>query len=448
MPSFPSPKPTVSYFNNLDFLKDFKKEFPAIAYNDVPTEPTISPQHIDEFDLKDKTSLSKYDEEEQKVLYFNDLFPFNIIYPDDLKSDKDNDDNEINIIQSSGGGNLYVPFGIPFDPSGFIRMSFKRGSCGDQDMALPPRYQRHQYLRFEGLGYTNADIIDFEERLGRIYGREIHQGVFTSQAWRMLFEIRGPLVHKLILEFFSTFRFGEAMLDLDTAGALQFQLGVIESVGFGAYWAESARQILDKGDLSAYWVGILSVGDFLGTTPSYTSIRDPMLRLYLRLFTSGRKRGAMISGGHFIARLAEHFGLLIEERLQGLTICEELDDTWAWVASGPERQQVAAAGAPVVAKDDPVVDEGVSAVPAPVQAPQAPPAAGPARTMTHRLARQEEDVHGMRGALGEQREVLDSMARDFSRLTTWTVTGLSRMMDQAGVRCAAINLDPNLSTIT
>ncbi|GKA92782.1 hypothetical protein Tco_0814707 [Tanacetum coccineum] len=43
------------------------------------------------------------------------------------------------------------------------------------DMALPPRYQIHQYLRFEGLGYTNADITDFEERLCRIYGREIHR---------------------------------------------------------------------------------------------------------------------------------------------------------------------------------------------------------------------------------------------------------------------------------
>ncbi|GKG60415.1 hypothetical protein Tco_0612016, partial [Tanacetum coccineum] len=39
----------------------------------------------------------------------------------------------------------------------------------------------------------------------------------------------------------------------------------IESVGVGAYWAESVRQIPDKGDLSAYWVGISSVGDFLGT---------------------------------------------------------------------------------------------------------------------------------------------------------------------------------------
>ncbi|GKC47876.1 hypothetical protein Tco_1065598, partial [Tanacetum coccineum] len=108
MPSFPSPEPTVSCLNDLDFFKDFENEFPAIVYNDALTsksdfltEPTLSPQHIDEFDLKDETSLSEYDEVEQNVLYFNDLFPFNIIYPDDLKLDKDNDDNEIDMIQSS-----------------------------------------------------------------------------------------------------------------------------------------------------------------------------------------------------------------------------------------------------------------------------------------------------------------------------------------------------------
>ncbi|GJY79894.1 hypothetical protein Tco_0492645 [Tanacetum coccineum] len=111
MPSFPSPEPTVNCFNDLDFFKDFENEFPAIVYNDAPTsksdlltEQTLNPQHIDEFDFKDETSLPEYDEEEQNVLYFNDLFPFNIIQPDDLKSEKDNDDNEIDKIHSSGGG--------------------------------------------------------------------------------------------------------------------------------------------------------------------------------------------------------------------------------------------------------------------------------------------------------------------------------------------------------
>ncbi|GJU02464.1 hypothetical protein Tco_1112802 [Tanacetum coccineum] len=101
--------PEVSYFNDLDFFKDFENEFPAIVYNDaltskldLLTEPTISPRHIDEFDLKDETSLSECDEEEQNILYFNDLFSFNVIYPDDLKSDTNNDNDKIDIEQPSG----------------------------------------------------------------------------------------------------------------------------------------------------------------------------------------------------------------------------------------------------------------------------------------------------------------------------------------------------------
>ncbi|GKB96348.1 hypothetical protein Tco_0982485, partial [Tanacetum coccineum] len=108
MPLLPSPEPTVSYFDDLDYFKDFEKEFPAIVYNDAQTfkldfltEPTLSPQHIDDFNLKDETSLSKCDEEEQNVIYFNDLFPFNVIYLDDLKSDKDNDDDKIDVEYSS-----------------------------------------------------------------------------------------------------------------------------------------------------------------------------------------------------------------------------------------------------------------------------------------------------------------------------------------------------------
>ncbi|GJY70245.1 hypothetical protein Tco_0473948 [Tanacetum coccineum] len=104
MPLFPSPEPEVSYFNDLDFFKDFENEFPAIVYNDaltsksdLLTEHTISPRYINEFDLKDETSLSECDEKEQNVLYFNDLLPFNITYPDDLKSDTDNDNDKIDI---------------------------------------------------------------------------------------------------------------------------------------------------------------------------------------------------------------------------------------------------------------------------------------------------------------------------------------------------------------
>ncbi|GJU32789.1 hypothetical protein Tco_1176378 [Tanacetum coccineum] len=87
-----------------------------------------------------------------------------------------------------------------------------------------------------------------------------------------------------------------------------------------------------------------------------------LLARYLRRFAAGRKSGALISGRQFVARLAEHFGLLTEERLQGLTvtahalpivdmaelvrlqICVEFGDTWAWVPAGPAMQEGDAGG--------------------------------------------------------------------------------------------------------
>ncbi|GJR55269.1 hypothetical protein Tco_1405790 [Tanacetum coccineum] len=109
MSSFPPLEPTVSCFDDLDFFKEFENEFSAMVYNDaltsksnLLTEPTVSPQHVDEFNLKDETSLSECDEEEQNVLNFNDLFPFNVIYPNDSKSDKDNNDDKVDIKQPSG----------------------------------------------------------------------------------------------------------------------------------------------------------------------------------------------------------------------------------------------------------------------------------------------------------------------------------------------------------
>nr|GEV64680.1 hypothetical protein [Tanacetum cinerariifolium] len=78
MPLLPLPEHSDSCFDDLDFFKDFENEFPAIVYNGAPTsksnllaEPTLCTQHIDEFDLKEETSLSEYDKEEQNVLNFN-----------------------------------------------------------------------------------------------------------------------------------------------------------------------------------------------------------------------------------------------------------------------------------------------------------------------------------------------------------------------------------------
>nr|GEU92613.1 putative reverse transcriptase domain-containing protein [Tanacetum cinerariifolium] len=164
----------IWYDKDIHDLRSIETEFPAIVFNDsLTSKETLfcKPTHIDKFDLKDETPFSKFDEVEQNILYFNDLFLFNIIYPNDLKSDKDNDDNEIDMIHSSGGNentegsnklfekshdkinivfimksfvmglnvnimawnylvkgmlfnlikNLYVPFGISFDPKRYYK---------------------------------------------------------------------------------------------------------------------------------------------------------------------------------------------------------------------------------------------------------------------------------------------------------------------------------------
>ncbi|GJW49177.1 hypothetical protein Tco_0090528 [Tanacetum coccineum] len=219
-----------------------------------------------------------------------------------------------------------------------------------RDMDLPPRDQRHQYLRFEGLEYTNDDIADFEERLGKIYSRGVHrvqvydfsglttkmaeglsgrmlmehtdaqrQSVFTSHAWRRLFEA------------------GYRLIACNIAGRSQAPEKVTMTYLF-------------------YLRG-MDVG----------SVNIPyLLAWYLRRFSSGRKCGAMIFRGQFVARLADHFGLLAEQRLHGLTVI---------VAPGPERQPDATAGAPKVAEGTLDVDEGAQAVPSIVQAPQPPTSA-------------------------------------------------------------------------
>ncbi|GJZ99917.1 hypothetical protein Tco_0672468 [Tanacetum coccineum] len=98
-----SPKPTVDYFDDLDYFKDFKNEYPAIVYNDgltsksdLGTKPLVISECINEFNLIDETSLSEYDEE--IVSRFNNLF--NDIHHDDLKSEKDDKDDDVSIIQS------------------------------------------------------------------------------------------------------------------------------------------------------------------------------------------------------------------------------------------------------------------------------------------------------------------------------------------------------------
>ncbi|GJS22136.1 hypothetical protein Tco_0450768, partial [Tanacetum coccineum] len=86
--------------NDLDFFKDFENNDAQTSKSDFLTKLILNPQNIDEFNLKDETSLSEYDEEEQNIICFNDLFPFNVIYPDELKLNTDNDNDKVDIEHS------------------------------------------------------------------------------------------------------------------------------------------------------------------------------------------------------------------------------------------------------------------------------------------------------------------------------------------------------------
>ncbi|GJV19431.1 hypothetical protein Tco_1368451, partial [Tanacetum coccineum] len=244
MPVLPPPEPTVSYFDDLDFLNEFENEFPSIVYND-------------------ETSLSEYDEVEQNVLYFNDLFPFNIIRPDDLKSDEDNDNNEI----------------------------------------------------------------DFESRLAKIYRREVHR--------------------VQVFDF-------EGLPDLMAEGL-------------------SARIII---------------------TPPLPVID-----------------------------LAE---------IVRLQIFVDIDDTWAWVALGPERQPDDVVGAPEDAEDAPVDDEDGQAILAPIQTPHPPPPLVDARSIPQRLGRLEEEMQGLRRDAGSLHELVERSITDQWRFSTWMIGCMVQLMEASG----------------
>nr|GFC71848.1 hypothetical protein [Tanacetum cinerariifolium] len=123
--------------------------------------------------------------------------------------------------------------------------------------------------------------------------------VFTSQAWGRVFETREPLVRELILEFLSTFRFGEVLLGLDTPDTIQIQL------------AGARRRISWREFIIALGLHIRK------EMKSLSFSRDSVLRLYHRIMA------------HSIACISQ----------APKKICIELGDTWALVPAGPARQE-------------------------------------------------------------------------------------------------------------
>ncbi|GKF44987.1 hypothetical protein Tco_0131539, partial [Tanacetum coccineum] len=184
---------------------------------------------------------------------------------------------------------------------------------------------------------------------------------------------------------------------------------------------DSTREILNKGDLRDYWIGISSARDFLGIAPSCTAIQDPILRLCHRLIACS------IAGRSQAAKKVTVMDLFY---LRGIDIGSV---NVSYLLARRYFKDWILQGLTVIALELLIIDMAELADLAPVQAPPPPPPPATSRTMLQRMARLEEDLHEIRRALTEQREVVDTMAHDFSRFSTWAVTCLTRMMDRTGV---------------
>ncbi|GKC55641.1 hypothetical protein Tco_1083239 [Tanacetum coccineum] len=69
---------------------------------ELSCEPTENPYHINKINWKIVISLSDSDDENYTIIYDNDLFPYKIFNVDDLKLYMGNGDDKIDIKQSSG----------------------------------------------------------------------------------------------------------------------------------------------------------------------------------------------------------------------------------------------------------------------------------------------------------------------------------------------------------
>ncbi|GJW18128.1 hypothetical protein Tco_0025564 [Tanacetum coccineum] len=149
-------------------IKEFENEFLAIVYNDALTsksdflsKPTISIQHINEFNLKDEISLSECD---------------------DSKSDKDNDDDKIDIKQSSGGNVINTNVGSYAEGSNkLLETSHDTSNKDSQIKVLVPTIDESEGMDepiIEDIETKFDNIGDDEDKL--LVGRQPEIAVYTA----------------------------------------------------------------------------------------------------------------------------------------------------------------------------------------------------------------------------------------------------------------------------
>nr|GEX92569.1 putative reverse transcriptase domain-containing protein [Tanacetum cinerariifolium] len=192
-----------------------------------------------------------------------------------IVKNKDNDDNEIDMIQSSRGNENTQESNKLLEASHdkinkvFIMKCFV--------IVLNVNIMAWNYL-------VNGMLFNLIKNLNVSFGISFDPKQYykDGDCTRML---RRPRRHMSWREFILA-------LGLHTGEEM-------ESLGFARYRSESERIIPRKGDLRDYWRDISTNGDFLGPPPSYTLIRDPVLRLCHRMMAysiTGRSQEGDVGG--------------------------------------------------------------------------------------------------------------------------------------------------------
>ncbi|GJU38500.1 hypothetical protein Tco_1191457 [Tanacetum coccineum] len=408
-----------NYEDENDCFIDFETEFPAIVFDNtltaIQSEPTVCPPNENMIDFR--ISLDESDDKDYTVIFDENSFSYKIIAASVLKTDSENDNNNM-----PWSPNPTYDYFNDLDcfkdfENEFPIIVYNDCLTSKSDMApLPAADQRYPWLRYQVEGYTEGIRHSYEQRLETIWSRPVNQ------------------VHVLDFEG----------LTPKMRQDLAVRLRMIDP---------------NKEDLRDYWIEISSGRDFLGPAPSYVIIRDLVRRLchrmiaysisdkgqapekvtgvdlfylrsmdrvtinvphllaqYLFRYTKRRKSGARLLGGHFIGRLAMHFGLVSNQGLRGL--------------QEPERQQATTVGAHEADKACLAAKEVVEEIPALVQAPP-PPALQP-RTMSQRIERVEEEVHDLRRDGVGLRGVVESFTTKQSRVSTWLISCMTQLMDASG----------------
>ncbi|GJU71448.1 hypothetical protein Tco_1262853 [Tanacetum coccineum] len=239
---------------------------------------------------------------------------------------------------------------------------------------LPMRDQRHPYLRFEGLEYTDANIHTFVERLEWIFRRQIHRGQLLdfdglTKELREDMDTRLRMVHS-----------GEQGHDVFVSDAWRRDLVRRLCHRLIAHSIAGRGQAPEKVTMTDLY--------FLKSMDREAMNLLFLLAFYLFRHAEGGtgESGAYISGGYFID---------------------------------------AVASAPKEVKGAHDVDEGVQAISAPVQAPQPPPAA--ARSIPQRIMRLKDEARFFTWMISCITQLMDASGRTYQAFDSTLVE--SRLAD-------------------